>query len=525
MPDHLLPWLLSTHSVLSAAGLLLYALMSHTLRQRRHPAAAVGWVLLLLSAPYVGIPLYLMFGSRKLPRARASAHPPPRRPGEAAASGPGHWLRPLAASMGLPPAARYEALALHVAGDEAARALWQVIDEARASLDVCTFLLGRDQLGDAVAEALARRAEAGVRVRLLVDGIGLLMGGRRNLDALAARGVQVARFVPPFRSPLRGRLNLRNHRKLVIADRARIWCGGRNLATEYFDAALFESPAPGAAEAARRAPAAGAAPRPLARWRDLSFDLRGEAAAQAAALFDADWRFATRDLRAGSLLRASRPEREYAEHAVHAARAWQRSKPLVVSTAAPGAAMPGATAPTRCTQLVPSGPDYAEDTLHALLLTGCFRAQRRIVAVTPYLVPDDSLLSALTLAARRGVEVEIVLPDRSNHRLADLARRRAMRELSAAGVRLLLVPDMVHAKAIVFDDALALCGSANLDARSLFLNYELMLAFDAPDDARRFAQAIAAIAAGARVWQPARPDPGLPRRLAEGLVLWLAFQL
>jgi cardiolipin synthase len=388
------------------------------------------------------------------------------------------WLAPLAVSMGLPPRARYEGLALHLSGDEARAALWEVIDGAQRTLDVCTFLLGRDALGDAVCERLAARAAAGVEVRLMVDGIGLLMGGRRDLKALAARGVRVARFVPPLRSPLKGRLNLRNHRKMAIADGERLWCGGRNLADEYFGATTL--------------PSAGATgSRAVDQWRDLSFDLRGDTARMAASLFEADWRFATGRGIAPAPLRAPAP----------------------------------AVCPDACAQLVPSGPDYAEDTLHALLVTACFRAQRRILAVTPYLVPDESLMSALVLAARRGVLVDLVLPAASNHRLADLARRRPMRELAEAGARIRLTDGMVHAKAVVFDDVLAVAGSANLDARSLFLNYELMLAFDARGDVLRFARAIEAIAVDARDWAPTPAQPGLPLRLAEGLVLWLAFQL
>ena len=489
MPNHFFdPLLLSTHGLMSAIGLLVYVLMSHALRQRRHPAAAVGWVLLLLGAPYIGLPLYLAFGARKQPRARVGPPVVPVRGGGSATSplaaerradaAWSQWLGPLAASMGLPPRARYESLGLHLAGDEARESLWAVIDGAQRTLDVCTFLLGRDALGDAVCERLAARAAAGVKVRLLVDGIGLLMGGRRDLAELAARGVQVARFVPPLRSPLKGRLNLRNHRKMAIADGERLWCGGRNLADEYFGVAAL--------------PSAGATGgRAVGHWRDLSFDLAGEAARMAAALFEADWRFAT-----GRGIAAP---------------------PLRAPSAAP--------CPDACVQLVPSGPDYAEDTLHALLVTACFRAQRRILVVTPYLVPDEALMSALVLAARRGVTVEIVLPSRSNHRLADLARRRPMRELAEAGAHLRLIDGMVHAKAMVFDDALAVAGSANLDARSLFLNYELMLAFDARPDVQRFTEAIEAIAADARDWLPTRAQPGLPLRLAEGLVLWLAFQL
>ena len=143
--------------------------------------------------------------------------------------------------------------------------------------------------------------------------------------------------------------------------------------------------------------------------------------------------------------------------------------------------------------------------------------------MTPYFVPDATLLMALTLAARRGVHVDLVLPARSNHRLADVARHRPLRDLATAGARIWFVPWMVHAKAIVIDDQLALAGSANLDLRSLFLNYELMLAFYEPADVRRFAEWIererrerrALRAAAARA--AARPL-GRP-------VLWLAFQL
>ncbi len=114
-------------------------------------------------------------------------------------------------------------------------------------------------------------------------------------------------------------------------------------------------------------------------------------------------------------------------------------------------------------------------------------ARRRILAATPYFIPDATLLIALTLAARRGVAVDLVLPRRSNHRLADIARHRPLRDLAAAGARVWSVPRMMHAKAVVIDDQLALAGSANLDLRSLFLNYELMVAFYEPADVRRFA--------------------------------------
>ena len=138
-------------------------------------------------------------------------------------------------------------------------------------------------------------------------------------------------------------------------------------------------------------------------------------------------------------------------------------------------------------QLIPTGPDYADDTLHMLLLAAFHGAQSRILATTPYLVPDESLLTALVLAARRGVRVDLLIPERSNHRLADIARNRSIRELCAAGAQVWLSGPMTHAKVVVVDDTLALCGSLNLDSRSLFLNYELMTAFYSRRDVERFA--------------------------------------
>ncbi len=170
-----------------------------------------------------------------------------------------------------------------------------------------------------------------------------------------------------------------------------------------------------------------------------------------------------------------------------------------------------------------SGPDERDDTIHALLVTAAYRARRRIALATPYFVPDSALSMALCMAAKRGVEVELLLPARSNHRLSDFARNRALRSLEQAGGRIWLAPDMMHGKLALIDDTLALAGSANLDSRSLFLNYELMLAFHGKADVQDFARWFAQECGPARryVGQP----PGLMRDLAEGMLLWLGFQL
>jgi cardiolipin synthase len=174
-------------------------------------------------------------------------------------------------------------------------------------------------------------------------------------------------------------------------------------------------------------------------------------------------------------------------------------------------------------QFVPSGPDQVEDTAQSLLVTACYRAQWRLLAVTPYFVPDSALLQALRLAARRGVQVTLVIPQTSNHRLADFARGRPLRELAQAGVQVRLLPAMSHAKAVVVDDTLAISGTVNLDARSLLLNYEFAVVFHGQKEIAWLADWATQQASLCHPFD-ARP-PGLLRDIAEGALLAVAFQI
>ena len=224
-------------------------------------------------------------------------------------------------------------------------------------------------------------------------------------------------------------------------------------------------------------------------WIDLTFDLHGALVLQARQQFEQDWAFATRG-------------------------AFLEPQPPISPDLPPGQAFG---------QLIASGPDQMDDTLYTLLISGFFISHKRILVVTPYFVPNPTLLMSLTLAARRGVTVDLLMPKRSNHRLADLARHRALRELTAAGARIWFLPHMIHAKVVVIDDELALAGTANLDERSLFLNYELMVAFYESTDVKRFVQWIERQQTSAVPYCP-RPLT-FWREIREGLLLWLAFQL
>lgn len=460
----LIHWL-TLDGLITVVAVLVYVVNSHVLRQRRHPVAAVAWMLFILLLPYLALPVFLLLGTRKLARPSPAALPVPN--GGGSADG---WAVETIVALGQPAPECYGDLSVHEDGRQAGEALLATMDAAHTSIDLCTFLIGRDQLGEAVLERLCQKARAGVRVRLLLDGMGILMARRPNLTRLTEAGGELALFVPPLHAPLRSPTNLRNHRKLLIADAglatSRLWCGGRNLAAEYFGGAPGSPP-----------------------WRDLSFDLRGPLTGQASAMFERDWAFAKGLTFAGS------PQPD-----------------LPPAGFAPGGA-----------QLIASGPDQADDTVYALLVTAAYRARQRIALATPYFVPESALLMALCLAARRGVAVDLLLPARSNHRLSDLARGRPLRTLAAAGARIWLAPGMMHGKLAVFDDALALAGSANFDSRSLFLNYELMVAFHQPADVRRFAAWFEQEKAGASPY--VATQPGLLRDAAEGISQLLGLQL
>ena len=237
---------------------------------------------------------------------------------------------------------------------------------------------------------------------------------------------------------------------MAIADGERFWAGGRNLAAEYFIGIKGDSPP----------------------WADLSFDLAGPAAAAAALKFEADWEAAGG--RPAALAAAHRPVR------------------------APQ--YPGGRA-----QFLPSGPDQMEDTVHALLIDACFHVRERMLAVTPYFVPDAALETAMRLAARRGVKIDLCIPAVSNHILADFVRNRSLRALSNAGVNIHLLPHMNHAKAVVFDQSLAISGSVNLDSRSLLLNYECAVVFYGAPEIEWLARWIVAPSSPKRQLRQSRP--------------------
>ena len=454
------------HSLIVAVSVLVYVLTTRAEHERRPPSIAIAWVLGMIAVPYLTLPMYILFGRRKLPRKVL------RWSGIRAQCA--HWAEDLIESFGLAPCAP-ASIRLHQDGGKSAAALFELMSSAAVRLDISTYILGDDAFGLEAMQHMMRRAGAGVQVRLLIDGVGAAQMPRRSFSQLHAAGVQTAIFSPLFARKTQGPRNLRNHRKMAIADATQLWAGGRNLAAEYFIGLKGAKP-----------------------WRDLTFDLHGRVAAAAAAQFEADW----------------------------VAAGGEPAAPIAGAAAGAGGAETGAAAmEADCSraQFLPSGPDQAEDTVQALLVDACFHARERILAVTPYFVPDAGLETAMRLAARRGVTIDLCIPEVSNHRLADFARNRALRALKQAGAQIHLLPYMIHAKAVVFDESLAISGSVNLDSRSLLLNYECAVVFYGAREIDWLASWIYALIPEAQPFD-GRP-PGLWRDICEGLLLTVAYQL
>ena len=402
----------------------------------------MAWLLVILLLPYLGVPLYVMFGGRKMnpiSRSKSRIYPAPsaEAPGDAEVH-PDDGTARLLAFSGVPPARPGNRIELVTSGTEAHRLILRMIEEARSTIHITTYILGWDAGGRSILDALIRRIGEGVTVRMLIDDLGSWRLPRRKLAPLTRAVVRVAFFMPVFHVPMRGRANLRNHRKLIVVDGRTCLTGGMNLALPYIGP-----------------PGSG----PL--WRDVAVLIEGPAASDLETVFASDWRYAT----------GSWPGEE----------GGPAPDPNAIAEAVEEHG--DATA-----QVVASGPDVPGEPLYESLLALIFGARERIWIITPYFVPDEMLLRALSLAARRGVDVRLLVPIRSNHVTADLARAGYLRDLHNAGGRVLLyTSEMLHAKAVLFDDRLAVIGSANMDIRSLFLNYELSIFVRSPDEVARVA--------------------------------------
>lgn len=383
------------------------------LRARARPSVTLAWLLGMIAMPYLTAPAYLLVGERGL-RRKVRRKPPLYRGAAPPGAQRGEAERVLV-QMGMAPSSEGNALEFLSDGVTTYERLMATIDGARHTIDAQAFILARDAFGRELVQRLAERARQGVTVRLLLDAVGSVWTRGRFVDPLREAGGQVGTFMPMFPMQRRVSANLRCHRKLVVADGRSAWVSGMNFGGKYMGAS--------------------ADPR---RWIDAGTIVEGPAVRDLHAVFAADWAFAT----------GEEIELRPAPEARGDARV----------------------------QVIASGPDVPGAPFADAVLVSVTEARAHIRLCTPYFVPDEPLMRMLTLRAQAGVAVTLLAPAHSDHPLTDLARGRFLRELRDVGAEVRLVPRrMLHAKVLAFDDELAVIGSANLDMRSLYLNFEVSL--------------------------------------------------
>ena len=424
--DPLWPVLVTT--VALAAAIVAAA---HVLLHRRDPRAALLWIGLIWLTPLLGAMLYSIFGINRIRRRAQELRSELEK---IQVSSGAQSIRPSQLAEQLPPEFRYikelERLVDRVVfrqllpgnrieplenGDQAYPAMLKAIEQAQMSVSLASYIFDSDKIGQRFVEALSRAVGRGVLVRVLVDDAGAHFSYPPINALLRRAGVTTARFHPRFQLIPRSVLNMRSHRKLCVVDGTVGFTGGLNIRA-----------------------ANVLADRPRHPVRDLHFRIHGPVVAQLQAVFAEDWLFTTRERLGGET--------------------WFPALEVAGTALARGIA---------------DGPDEDYDKLRWVLLGALGIARTSIQIVTPYFLPDAALISALNLAALRGVVVEIYLPARGNQPLVDWAMRASLWQVLEHGCQVWLTePPFDHTKLLVVDGLWSFFGSANWDPRSLRLNFE-----------------------------------------------------
>lgn len=433
--------------------------------QKREPVATLSWLLGLAALPFVGLLIYQVFGPQKIRRhrLRRSRHRVAREDGGIVGGDDAAELARLGqATTGLPPTSAHS-VRLLVDGAATYAALLDDIRQAREHVHLEYYIWQPDTTGTMLRDALVERARAGVAVRVLLDAVGSSRATQRFFAPLIEAGGEFAWFHPPRfgRVWTRTWVNMRTHRKIVVIDNRVAFTGGINITDEENDALRDDA------------------------YRDLHLRVDGAAVRPLQLVFVEDWMYATqRRDRVVDVL---------------------RDPPQCETGSIPA-------------QVLPSGPDSPWESIHRLHVATIHAARRRVWLATPYFVPGEAAMMALTSAALGGLDVRLLVPRRSDSLLVTLAARSYFDELLDAGVRVHEYgPRMLHTKALLVDDAWALVGSANFDNRSFRLNFEVSMLFHD----RGIAAELAALVEGEFAQAPRvrgdRPRPLLRARLPEAL--------
>lgn len=405
----------------------------HAVCFKRDSRSAASWVLFILFVPLIGTLLYFWVGINRVKRRALGLRGHRRREPRGGEGNPvpadAHPALAVSARLNRDPLRTGNLVRLLVDGEEAYPEMLRAIREARHSISLATYIFDNDPVGREFAEALVAAAGRGCEVRVLVDAVGARYSFPSIFRRFRGAGprLRAARFldtVLPWRFHYS---QLRNHRKILVADGRVAFLGGMNLRRGHL---------------VKQAPSGTAI-------QDLHFRVEGPVVSDVQEVFANDWLFAAKERLEGAR--------------------WfpADGSPGVGDTYA---------------RVLTDGPDEDIGKLRWTLLGAISVAKESVRVLTPYFVPDQALLDSLALAALRGVRVEIVLPAHNNVFLVQWASNALLWQLLERGCRVFATPaPFDHSKLFVVDGRWALVGSANWDARSLRLNFELGLELEDPD--------------------------------------------
>jgi cardiolipin synthase len=446
--------------------LLALLIIRRVLIEKRSPSNFFAWFFIVVFFPLVGVPLYFMFGgrkSRKTTRIKREITDAARSfAAESDRLSP--HVHDILADEGGNTATTGNHFELLPDGESAFHRICKEIQAAEHTIHIATYILSRDATGNKIVELLTKRATQGVTVRLLLDSLGSWNQSRSARRKIRKAGGHVAMFMPVLPIQTHISSNLRNHRKIAIFDNYRAITGGQNLDMRFL----------------------GATPT-VNRFADFSVITQGPAVAHLTRTFLADWAFATKE-----------PPSKYRE---------------LIGTIPEYAG-------DSTIEVIASGPDMVSDPLWEQIIRIIQEFKQCLTIITPYFIPDEVLFQSLIVKAHTGRNIRLVLPLRSNHPIADIARYHYLRKLHEAGVEILFyTPRMLHGKVILADSKVALVGSANIDMRSMFVNFEIaLLHYSAPDIDKLQAWAQCIIDQSITYEQATADKQLMPAKVTENLV-------
>jgi cardiolipin synthase len=425
-----------------------FGLSIRVIMRKRPYGVSLAWLIVVLLVPFVGGFFYLLFGENRLPekrmaRSKVSYETYMLWLNSLKDRAPVSWnelnpecvpLQRQAESLVGIPAMDKNRITLITSPEEIIGSITEAINGAKNTCHLQFYIWQEGGRVDRVVEAIIAAAGRGVICRILLDSIGShTFLKSKTVVQMRKAGIKIQDSLPTgLISAFFSRVDIRNHRKIVVIDGTFAYTGSQNMV----DPDVFKKDAG------------------VGNWVDMMAKLEGPVVESLAGTFISDWFLETDvgSFRSESLIKNIAKVREAGG---------------IKQISAKG---------NSAVQLVPSGPGYVPDAIHSLLLTTIYAARKELILTTPYLIPDEPLLAALKAAAQRGVAVRIIVPEKNDSTMVKYASRARYEELTESGVNIyLFYGGLLHSKTITVDGDFSLFGSVNLDMRSFWLNFEATL--------------------------------------------------